>query len=768
MTMIKQRASSRSGQVVVLGCYPPRRCGIATFTKNTVDALRAADPDRAISVIAMDDGTHSYDGDYAVAGSIKQHDIESYRDAAVLINQLNPDCLIIQHEFGIFGGPAGEYLLTLLALIKVPVITICHTVLERPDYNQFKVVRRLIHKSARLIVMAERGADMLCDVFGASRDRIAVIPHGAPERPFSDPRVVRQALGIECERMMSTFGLLSPNKGIETVIRAMPAVLAEFPSTQYIILGVTHPHILAREGETYRRSLEDLAESLGVASNVRFINRYVDDGELLDYLQASDIYITPYLNEAQITSGTLSYALAVGCYVISTPYWHAREVFEHCPGSLVAYNDADAIRTEVIDLFREADVLNDLRRDVYQWAEHTHWPAFGSRLVELIADAVKSGTRVTHISERHGPAFPAVSLKAIERMTDNCGIFQHSRFAIPDRHFGYCVDDNARALIMTNDLIRRGMIGADVERLHAVYAGFLLHAFDEQAGTFRNFMGYDRSWSIRTPSPDSQGRAFWALGHAAATTQYSGNAGWAATLVQQSLDQMEKMTSPRTKAFIILGCAELMQSESASDCYANLMQTYSDDLVEQLLNCRDGNWNWLEDTLGYDNARINQALLVAGRLTGCNRQVDAALLSLDWLCDIQLVDHGVFAPVGSESYTRVRQPPLPHDQQPIEAAAMLDACYEAFLVTGDQKWWRRAKTIFSWFYGLNSHELSLVDPVSGQCHDGLNRSGLNLNSGAESMLAFQMSVCTYQAFLVQIDETPRREEVDQNRQAVQR
>lgn len=765
--MAKQEAVSRNGPVIVLGCYPPRKCGIATFTKNTVDAIRAADPARAVSVIAMDDGAHANDGDPAIVHTIRQNDLESYKDAAAFINAMKPDALIIQHEFGIFGGPAGEHILTLLALVKAPVITICHTVLERPDHNQFKVMRRLILRSARLMVMAERGADMLCDVFGATRDRISVIPHGAPERAFSDPSAVREALGMECERMITTFGLLSPNKGIESMIRAMPGVLARFPSTRYMILGVTHPHILASHGETYRQSLEDLAARLGVAGNVEFINRYVDDAELLDYLQASDIYITPYLNEAQITSGTLSYALAVGCYVISTPYWHASEVFEHCPGSLVDYNDSEAICDNVVRLLADEGGLTVLRREVYDWAQHTLWPVFGSRIGELITDAVQSGTRIAHISERQGPAFPAISLKAIERMTDNCGIFQHSRFDIPDRRYGYCVDDNARALIMTNDLIRRGKLNANVERLHAVYAGFVMHAFDDQTGLFRNFMGYDRSWSSSAPSQDSQGRAFWALGHAAATSQYSGNVGWAATLLQDCLGQMREIASPRTKAFIILGCTEIMQSQYCSDVYADLMRTYADALAEQLINCRDDNWNWLEDTLSYDNARINQALLAAGRLSGSDRWTEAALSSLDWLCDIQLVDHGLFAPVGSDSFARVRQPPLPHDQQPVEAAAMLDACYEAFLATRNPKWWRRGKTVFSWFYGLNSHEQSLVEPVSGQCHDGLNRSGLNLNSGAESVLAFQMAVSTYQAFLVQIEGTPRRED-ELGRQAGQR
>ncbi len=766
MSKVKQGIPVRTGKVIVLGCFPPRLCGIATFTRDTVAALQMVGQDLEVSVIAMDDASQTGGFEKPVVASIKQHDLGSYVDAATFINEQKPDCLVIQHEFGIFGGPAGEYLLTLLSLVKVPVITIFHTILERPDYSQSRVMRRLLHRSTRLIAMAQRGAEMLRDVYGATSDKIAVIPHGAPTRPYVDPEEMRKKLGIGTERMISTFGLLSPNKGIESVIHAMPDVLAQFPSTTYAILGVTHPHLVTREGEAYRSSLESLAKSLGVSESIKFVNRFVDNAELFDYLQASDVYITPYLNEAQITSGTLSYALALGCYVISTPYWHAKEVFSECPGTLVPRGDVGEIRRALTELFSDSDALTDSRRKVYQWAEGTRWPEFGERLSNLIIEAVKAGNRISHISERRGPAFPAVALKAVERMTDNCGIFQHSRFGVPDRDHGYCVDDNARALIMINDLIRRGMIGADIERLHAIYAGFVLHAFDEATGTFRNFMGYDRTWVADAPSQDSQGRTFWALGHAAATAQYHGNAGWAATVLQKCIDQVEQITSPRAKAFVILGCAELMQSASRSDGYSALMQRFSDDLLRQLLQAKGEGWNWLEDTLSYDNGRILQALLVAGRLARKEAAIKASLSSLDWLCEIQLIDHGIFAPIGSESFGRVRQPPLPYDQQPIEAAAMLDACYQALLASRDVKWWRRAKTIFSWFYGLNSHEVSLVDPVTGHCHDGLNRSGLNLNAGAESLLAFQMSVCTYQAFLEQIDETPRQTEPGDTRQAV--
>lgn len=766
MTNIKQGASTRTGKVIVLGCFPPRRCGIATFTQDTVDAIRSVGNGLHVSVIAMDDGSQHIPFENPVISSLKQHDLGAYVEAAALINAEIPDCLIIQHEFGIFGGPAGEFLLTLLALVKVPVITIFHTVLERPDYNQLRVMRRLLHRSNRLVVMAQRGADMLRDVYGAAKDRIAVIPHGAPTRPQVDPRDMRAKLGIETERMISTFGLLSPNKGIETVIQAMPDVLEQFPATTYVILGVTHPHLVAREGEKYRESLEALAEKLGVAGNIRFVNRFVENEELFDYLQASDVYVTPYLNEAQITSGTLSYALALGCHVVSTPYWHAQEVFADCPGTLVPPADVGATRNALLALFIDSAALQASRDGVYQWAEHTRWPEFGARFAGLIADAAKVRNRISHISERHGPAFPAVSLKSIEQMTDNCGIFQHSRFAVPDRHHGYCVDDNARALIMVNELIRNGMIGADIVRLHGIYAGFVLHSFDETTGTFRNFMGYDRTWEEKPSSQDSQGRAFWAYGHAAATQQYAGNQGWAATVLQQCIHRMEAITSPRARAFIILGCGELMRSDSKSDQYAALMQRFSDDLLRQLRQCKSDDWNWLEDSLSYDNGRIAQALLIAGRLSGSGVMVREALASLEWLCEVQLIDHGIFAPVGSESFGRLRQPPLPNDQQPIEAAAMLDACYQAFLVTRDGKWWRRAKTIFSWFYGLNSHELSLVDPVTGLCHDGLNRSGLNQNAGAESLLAFQMSVCTYQAFLEEMDKMPRKDAPGDSRQAI--
>ncbi len=765
MTGKKTKTSIKTGKVIVLGCYPPRKCGIATFTRDTVESLLEFNPASEITVIAM-----AETGDTAVAGGpvvrrIRQHDLGSYIDAASYINDQNPDCLIIQHEFGIFGGTSGEYLLTLLALIRVPVVTIFHTVLEQPDYGQTRVMRRLVHRSSRLVVMAERGAAMLRDVYGAPVGRVSVVPHGAPMRPYAEPAEARRTLGIDCENMISTFGLLSPNKGIESVICAMPEVLARFPKARYFIIGVTHPHLVAREGETYRRSLEALAIRLGVEANVEFIDRFVDNQELFDYLQASDIYITPYLNPAQITSGTLSYALALGCYVVSTPYWHAQEALTQCPGTLVPAADAEAISAALVAQLRDPEGLASRRREVYAWAEPTRWPVFAERLSGLIAEAARPGGRGTHISELHGPAYPAIALKAIERMTDNCGIFQHSRFAMPDREHGYCVDDNARALILCNDIIRRGMFGADIARLHAIYASFVLHAFQPETGRFRNFMDYGRSWVAHEPCDDSQGRAFWATAHAAATPQHGANDGWASTVVQQAVGRAEQITSPRAKALVILGCGELMQSELASDVYAALMHRFANELCDQLVNCRSDSWDWLEETLSYDNGRIPQAMLVAAQLGGDTRLARAALSSLGWLCGIQLIDQGMFAPVGSESFGRVRQPPLPYDQQPIEAAAMLDACSEAYKVSRDRIWWHRARTIMSWFYGLNSHDLSLVDPVTGHCHDGLNRSGLNLNAGAESLLAFQMAVCKYQAFVELVDVAAPAEQLPASRKA---
>lgn len=766
MIDVKSRSSHGSGNVIVLGCYPPRRCGIATFTQDTVQALQANDPDLTVSVLAMAERNEAVEVGTPVVMSIQKHDLGSYIEAAAYINRQRPSCLVIQHEFGIYGGPAGEFLLTLLSLVRVPVITIFHTVLKQPDHVQFRVMRRLAHRSTQLIVMAQRGAAMLRDVYGARPDKVQVIPHGSPSRPYAEPDDMRTRLGIVCERMISTFGLLSPNKGIENVIEAMPKLLAKFPSTRYIVVGVTHPQLVAREGEAYRRSLESLAESLGVSDNVQFINRFVDNSELFDYLQASDIYVTPYLNEAQITSGTLSYALALGCYVVSTPYWHAEEALGQCPGTLVSHSDAPAIAKAILDQFGDPNGLASRRREIYEWAEPARWPVFGARLRKLIAETVRSGSRSSHISELSGPALPVISLNALQGMTDNCGLFQHSQFSVPDRAHGYCVDDNARALILCNELIRRGMNSGDVARLHAIYAAFVLHSFDAEACQFRNFMDYSRNWIDDAPSQDSQGRTFWALGHATATTQHIGNKGWASTLLQQAICRAEQITSPRAKALVILGCAELSQSDHACDRYEDLMKRFARELCDQLVSERSQDWVWLEDTLSYDNGRIPQALLAASRLSGDERIAQAALSSLTWLCDIQLIDQGVFAPIGSDSFGRVRQPPLPYDQQPIEAAAMLDACFEAYKITGEETWWRRAKTIFAWFHGHNSHELSLVDPVTGRCHDGLNRSGLNLNAGAESLLAFQMAISAYQAFIEFVNQTAAQNEIPRSLQAV--
>ena len=453
-THIAAGGSGEVRSVTLLGNYPPRRCGIATFTYDVREALVAARPDLECDVIAMTDEGGPYDYPPEVSYALAQDDVSDYLAAAARIRENAPDVVCVQHEFGIFGGPAGEHLLQLLDSIDVPVVSTLHTILEQPNEDQRRVFERLLKRSARVIVMAERGREMLRRVWNVPLDKIVLVPHGAPDTPLVETAEAKTLLGFEGREVLFTFGLLSPNKGLETVVRALPRIVAARPNALYVVLGATHPSLVAREGERYRGSLIAMGAELGVADNLRFVDEYTDTARLLDYLRAADVYVTPYLNAEQITSGTLSYAAALGKPIVSTPYWHAQELLADGRGALVGFGEDDAIADEVISLFTDTDRMNAMRRRIYEFTRSTVW----SRLAETYLGAF---ARVSHahaaeiVDRRRRPARrarPHPSLAGVRRMTDSCGMLQHSLFSLPDRNHGYCVDDNARALMLLQTL----------------------------------------------------------------------------------------------------------------------------------------------------------------------------------------------------------------------------------------------------------------------------------------------------------------------------
>lgn len=726
-------------RVALIGNHPPRMCGIATFTADVRSALIDTFPDAAVDVYAMEDpeSVHVYPPEVVMA--IPREDVAGYREAARCINMSGAEIVCVQHEYGIFGGPAGSHLLTLLNRVTAPVVVTLHTVLESPDADQRAVIDGLVTRAAKLIVMAEKGREILERVHGVASDRIAVVPHGVPDRPLLDGVAERAKFDLAGRRVLLTFGLLSPNKGIETVIRALPGIVAAHPEVAYVVLGATHPHLVLREGETYRDGLKALATELGVADHVRFVDGFVDHEALMEWLTAADIYVTPYLNEAQITSGTLSYAVALGKPVVSTPYWHAVELIGEALGRIVPVGDSAGFETAIVELLDDPAMMADMRQAAYAVGRGMTWDNLARAYVGIFARA--NAVRPIRLPVRRGqPTQPvAPRLDAIERLTDRTGMIQHSIFNVPDRNHGYCVDDNCRALMLMHRV--SGEHRARADELALTYASFVQHAWNDEAGRFRNFMGYDRQWLESVGSEDSFGRSAWALGDTVAYARSHELRTWAMHLFEQVLPHGRGLRSPRTLAFLILACDSVLEAHPSHGPALACVREAGAVLQAELRAASRPDWRWFEEVLGYDNARLPEALLRAARRLRDPAMEADALAALAWLDDIQTNEAGQFRAVGSESFGRRYLPPLPFDQQPLEAWATVDAMIYAHGVTHDARWAEAARRAYDWYLGANDLGAPIVTLADGGCHDGLMSGRANLNQGAESVLAFQFACC---------------------------
>jgi glycosyltransferase involved in cell wall biosynthesis len=739
-------------KIAFVGNYLPRKCGIATFTHDLRTAVQGALPRGQCVVISVSDGKEDYQYPEEVRFEIAEQTPEDYLRAAEYLNLLNVDVVSLQHEFGIYGGPSGSHILSLLRRLRMPFITTLHTILKQPSAEQRRVMQELTSLSSRLVVMSDVGRAILNETYGVPERKIDVIPHGIPDMPFADPNFFKDQYSVEGRRVILTFGLLSPNKGIEKMIEALPRIVAEFPDVVYIVLGATHPNLVREHGEAYRESLQALAERLGVSENVRFFNQFVELEELKGFLGAADIYVTPYLNEAQITSGTLAYAFGCGKAVVSTPYWHAEELLADGRGVLVPFSDPEAMSREINGLLHDEGRRHAMRKRAYLASREMVWEKTAQRYLATYDAARKNRSeRSLTIVPRRAPdslepRLPELGLDHLQRMTDSTGILQHAKFTLPNYAEGYCIDDNARALMLTVLLESRGVAIEEVSALATRYASFIDYAYNAELGKFRNFMGYDRRWLESVGSEDSQARALWALGTCVGHTQRRDLRTWAAELFMRALPGMAETQSPRAWAFTLLGIKEYLR-RLRGDRAAARLQT---ELLTRLVGLYDGvktpGWHWFEDVASYDNARLAQAVIAtAGKDPALSGALEVGLESLRWLMAQQRAERGHFRPIGSNGFYRRGEPRARFDQQPLEAHATVSACAEAFRVTGDHYWVDQARGAFGWFLGQNDLSTSVYNPESGGCRDGLHVDRVNLNEGAESTLAFLGALVEIQA-----------------------
>ncbi|MEJ0064266.1 MAG: glycosyltransferase family 4 protein [Caulobacteraceae bacterium] len=735
---------SSLSRVAFIGNYLPRRCGIATFTTDLQQAIAAARPGLHTSVVAMTDPGRAYDYSPVVGFTIREDHAGDYRQAAGFLNAGRFDVVSLQHEFGIFGGEAGDYLLPLLARLSMPIVTTLHTVLADPAPKQRAVMDQIIKSSASVIVMAEKARTLLQEGYGVPSEKIEVIAHGIPDMAFCEPDAAKAALDFSHRAVILTFGLLSPNKGIEVMIDAMPAILRRRPDAVYVVLGATHPNLVRSEGETYRESLVRRARDRGVEAQVVFLDKFVDQPTLLSFISMADVYVTPYLNEAQMTSGTLAYSFGLGKAVVSTRYWHARELLADGRGVLVPFGDAKAIGDEIADLLTDDARREAMRRRAYASSRSMTWPRTAQSYLAAL-DSACAGQRLRLIKPS-GPASrdvprptPDAQFGHLIAMCDDTGLFQHAVHSTPDRAHGYCIDDNARALLLACTQDQPGETRLP-EQMASRFAAFVQHAWNPDVRRFRNFMSFDRRWLEDAGSEDSHGRALWSLGICARDDASASRRRWAAELFAAALPGAADFSSPRAWAFTLLGLDGYFAA-NPTDAVADQMRTRLAARLAAILTASErDDWVWFEAGLAYDNARLPQALIVTGLAMGERRHVLAGLRSLTWLTALQTAPAGHFRPVGSDSFGDLHKPPRPFDQQPLEAAATIAACLAASRTDSKVDWRAEAERAFAWFFGDNDLATSLVDVDTGSCRDGLHPDRPNENRGGESVVSYLLSL----------------------------
>ena len=757
-----QSKPSLPSRIAVIGNYLPRHCGIATFTTDLCTAISAEYGTARLLALPVNDTEEGYDYPARVRWSLAQDDVATYQEAAEFLNFNNIDMVCLQHEYGIFGGPAGSHILHLLRGLKMPVVTTLHTVLREPNPNQLMVMEEIAELSDRLIVMSQLSSQFLQEIFKVPGSKIDMVPHGVPDLPFLDPNFYKDRFGVEGKAVLLTFGLLSPNKGIENVIQALPQILSRHKNVVYIVAGATHPHILRRDGDKYRAGLQALAREIGVESQVIFQDRFVSPEEMVEFIGAADIYITPYRHEAQVVSGTLAYALGAGKAIISTPYWHAIELLDDRRGALVPFQNPDAIAQKTIELLDTPAIRHAMRKRAYLFAREMVWKRVAQGYMDsfsrvrsdrMVSPKVQVSAQMTH---KMLDQLPELNLSHLNQMTDDTGILQHSIFTIPNRREGYTTDDNARALILAvqlelqdeehleNDNKHSGHVvqsNSPISNSAGLYLSFLEHAFNTSKGRFRNFLRYDRRWNEPVGSEDSHGRALWALGTVLGRSHDQGLRGAAGRLFEFSVPAVLEFTSPRAWAYTLLGIQEYLTSYPGDRDAQKVRSALSLRVLEMYESIRRPDWKWFENVLAYGNARFPQALLLVGCATSDDRMLSAGLESLDWLLSMQRCEaNGHFVPIGSQGFCQQDGEKARFDQQPIEAAGAVSACMQAFRVTGDSRWRNDAWSAFNWFLGDNDLQLPLYDSTSGGCRDGLHPDRANENQGAESTLSFLMAL----------------------------
>jgi len=728
-------------KITLIGTYLPRKCGIATFTKNLADAIEMnyVNDNPEVNIVAMNDA--GWDDEYGekVVYTIRQDQQNDYIDAANFLNTSDTDICILQHEYGIFGGDNGIYVLTLLHYLKLPVIVTVHTVLKRPSFLQKIIMQQIAKTVHKLVVMSKLAVEFLKTTYEIPAEKIIIIEHGVPDSEGTSEAVKKELAAFKDKKLLFTFGLLSKNKGIETVIKALPGVINSHPDVEYIVLGNTHPTILRHSGETYREYLINLAEKLNISKHVHFINRFVTDEELFTFLKNIDIYITPYLNEEQITSGTLSYAIGAGAACLSTPYWHAKELLENGRGKLFGFKNTEVLNNLLNELLDDPHKLKNIQKNALQYAHYIKWPRIGARYMQLSAEAINEKNnkryKTTKLYEQNN--LPVFSLTHIKRLTDDTGIVQHAKYGIPNLKEGYCLDDNSRALIMIL-MAHQQYHNKEAADLLPIYLSYI-HYMQREDGKFRNFLHFNRTYLDDIGSEDSFGRTIWALCYLMWNAPNNSYNEFARELFNKSYPVFKELKYIRGIANTLIGISYYMRIYSSDEGMMDMLNILTNKLLDSFTENTTKDWTWFEDKLTYDNGILPLALLHSYEITGNTKVKQVALQAIEFLKKKTLYKDYLM-PIGNMGWCCKEDKCAPlFDQQAIEVMAMVLMFEQAYHITKDETFLINMNTCFAWFMGRNELHIPLYDHETNGCSDGLQYDSINRNQGAESTLAFFIS-----------------------------
>jgi glycosyltransferase involved in cell wall biosynthesis len=741
-------------KIAFIGTYPPRECGIGTFTMNLFKSMVKNYDSKKDSiedfVVAMDDQTQNYIYPKEVKLTIRQEHQRDYLKAVKFINLSGSDLCVLEHEFGIYGGHNGVHILPLLHRLEIPLIVTLHTIVKAPSYNEKVILQEICRMANKIVVMSHKAIEFLNDIYQIPKDKIVYIEHGVPDIYYSQEQTKKE-FKLENKKIILTFGLLSRNKGVETVIKALPRVVQKYPETLYMILGKTHPNVVRYSGEEYRTFLQRLIKSLKLEKHVFFLNEFIDQKELFKYLSASDIYVTPYLNEAQITSGTLSYAVGVGSAVLSTPYWHAQELLADGRGRYFDFNNSDELASILLELLDKPEVLKDLRKKAYDYGRKITWPRIGRKylaLAEKILDE-KPQVQVKKETILDPLILPTFSLAHIKRLTDDTGIIQHAKFGIPNLKEGYCLDDNARALLMVLMAHRQKKDPLALE-LSPIYLSYI-HYMQNKDGMFKNLLSFNRNFLDEVGSEDSFGRAIWALGYLINNAPNDAYCQTGKLVFFNAAPNFENLKSLRAIANTMVGICYYLRSNPGDLSMTERLRNMTIRFTRQYEENSVTDWKWFETTLYYDNGMLPLALLHSAEILNDKKIASIAIEAMNFLTEMTLKD-GYLSIIGNEKWHAKGGERSMFAQQPLDALAMVLMFYQAFHLTKEKEYLNKLFTSFMWFLGDNDLRMNLFDFETQGCCDGLEKYGVNRNQGAESSLAYLISHLTVLQAFEEFDE----------------